>query len=67
MKQKKYVKITKKSLINDYFGINSWESFIHAYMVSDPLSLAEDIYTIVKCMLTPIKISSLDYDVLLVA
>ena len=33
----------KKSLINNYFGINSWETFIHAYMVSDPLSLAENI------------------------
>ena len=34
---------------------------------SDPLSLAEDIYTIVKYMLTRIKISRVDYDVLMVA
>ena len=59
-------KITKKSLINNYFGINSWETFIHAYMVSDPLSLAKNICTTIKCMLTPINISSLNYDVLLV-
>ena len=57
----------KKSLINNYFGINSWLTIIYAYRVSWPLSLAGNICTTIKCMLTPINVSSLDYDVLLMA
>ena len=44
--------------------ITSYSGHAHC---SDPLSLAEDIYTKIKCMLTQIKISRVDYDVLLVA
>ena len=44
--------------------ITSYSGHAHC---SDPISLAEDIYTKIKCMLTRIKISRVDYDVLLVA